>query len=86
MTEESKTQKECIISFIEEYIEKFVKDEVTLTAGEIRKWPVVDKVCKNTNAPNICNAMKSVCEYRGTVIDGKDGSTSFKMKDVKEKN
>lgn len=86
MTEESKTQKEHIAAYIEEYIEKFVKDEVTLTAVEIRKWPVVDEVCKNTNAPNICNAMKSVCKYSGTVIDGKDGSTSFKMKYTKEKN
>ena len=86
MTDKPKSKKERITEYIEEYLEKFVKDEVTLTAGEIRKWPVVDKLCDNTDAPNICNAMKSVNKYRLEFIDGVDGSTSFKMQYFKEKN
>lgn len=86
MNSESKTKKEQITEYIEEYLEKFVKDQVALTAGEIRKWPVVDKICLNSDPANICNAMKSVCKYSSTVIGGKDGSTTFKMKYVKEKN
>ena len=86
MTDESKSKKERITGYIEEYLEKFVKDKVTLTAGKIRKWPAVDKLCDNTDAPNICNAMKSVNKYRSEFIDGVDGSTSFKMQYFKEKN
>ena len=72
-------KKEQISSLIEEYIEKFVQDEVSFTAGEIRKWPAVDKVCENTDAPNICNAMKSV-KQEFEIVGGKDGSTSFKVR------
>lgn len=85
MDAESKTQKERIVSYIEEYLEKFVKDEVTLTAGEIRNWPIVDKLCQNTDAKNICNAMKSVSKFKYEIIGGKYESTTFKMKYVKEK-
>ena len=86
MTDEPKSKKELIKKYIEEYLKKFVKYKVTLTAGEIRKWPAVDELCDNTDAPNICNAMKSVNKYRSEFIDGVDGSTSFKMQYFKEKN
>ena len=74
------SQKAMITFYIEDYVERFVKDEITLTAGEIRKWSVVDAICKNTNAPNICNAMKAVTKYEAEIIGGTDGSTTFKMR------
>lgn len=86
MTDEPKSKKERITGYIEEYLEKFVKDKVTLTAGEIRKWPVVDARCLNTDPANICRAMKSVTKYRWEIIGGKEESTTFKMQYFKEKN
>lgn len=72
------TQKEQITSFIEEYLEKFVKDEIELTVGEIRKWPVIDKICENQNSANICKAMNAV-KYEHTYISGIEDSTTYKM-------
>lgn len=72
------TQKEQIISFIEEYLEKFVKDKIELTVGDIRKWPVVDRICKNQNPANICKAMNAV-KYEHTYISGREDSTTYKM-------
>lgn len=86
MDAKPKNKKEKITEYIEEYLEKFVKDEVILTAGEIRKWPVVDKICLNTDPANICNAMKSVSKFRYEIIGGKEESTSFTIKYIKEKN
>ena len=73
------TQENQIASCIEEYIEKFVKAEITLTASEISIWPVVEKICKNIQEQDICKAMKSVQKYEGEHIAGEYGSATFKM-------
>lgn len=72
------TQKKQITLFIEEYLEKFVKDEIELTVGDIRKWPVVDTICENQNSANICKAMNDV-KYEHTYMSGKEDSTTYKM-------
>lgn len=72
------TQKEQITLFIEEYLEKFVKDKIELTVNEIRKWPIVDRICENQNSANICQAMKDV-KYEHKYLSGEEDSTTYKM-------
>lgn len=55
------SKREEITQLIETYIKDFCpKEKHTLTAGEIRKWPAVDKLCENTDFANICSAMDKI--------------------------
>ncbi len=54
------TKREEITHCIEEYIEKYVADEIILSFKEIRKWPIVDRICEDKDPANICNAMDAV--------------------------
>ncbi len=76
---EGLSQKVQIEIFIEDYIDKSEKDEIVLSAREIRKWPCVANICTNKNYKNICRAMKDVFKYHSSYIDGIDESSSFKM-------
>lgn len=71
-------KKEQITSIIEEFLEKFVKDEIELTVRDIRKWPVVDAICENQDSPNICQAMKDV-KFEHKYLSGKENSTTYKI-------
>ena len=54
-------KREQITQLIETYIKDFCpKDKHTLKAGEIRKWPAVDRLCENLDMANVCNAMDAV--------------------------
>ena len=55
------SKREQITQIIEDYITNYCpKDKHTLRAGEIRKWPAVDRLCENLDMANICNAMDAV--------------------------
>ena len=55
------SKREQITQIIETYIKDYCpKDKHTLTVGEIRKWPAVDRLCENTDYANICSAMDKI--------------------------
>lgn len=76
---EGLSQKAQIVLIIEDNIDKSGKEEITLSAREIRKLPSVAKICANSNYKNICRAMKSVTKYLSSYFDGKDESSTFTM-------
>lgn len=76
-------KREQITRIIEEYISQYVKNEVELSAYQIRSWPIVDELCENQNSANICHAMKSVKRYKAIHIKGAEESTTFTMRYTK---
>ena len=55
------SKREQITQIIEDYINNYCpKDKHSLKAGEIRKWPGVDRLCENLDMANICKAMDAV--------------------------
>ena len=74
------TQKEQIVQIIENYLENSKLNDIVLTSGEIRKWPVVSIICKNQNMKNICRAMKSITGYAYEYVDGIDESTTYRVR------
>lgn len=54
-------KREEITQLIETYIKDYCpKDKHILTAGEIRKWPAVDRLCENSDYANVCSAMDKI--------------------------
>ncbi len=74
------TKREEITHYIEEYIEKNVADEIVLSVKEIRKWPIVDSICENSDSANICKAMDAVKKYRYEYVTGIQDSTTYTLK------
>lgn len=77
------TKREEITHCIEEYIEKYVADEIILSFKEIRKWPIVDRICEDKDPANICNAMDAVKKYRFEYVTGIQGSTTYTLKYIR---
>ena len=78
------TKREEITHYIEEYIEKYVADEIVLSVKEIRKWPIVDSICENSDSANICKAMDAVKKYRFEYVAGIQGSTTYTLKYIRD--
>lgn len=78
------TKREEITHYIEEYIEKYVADEIILSFKEIRKWPIVDRICEDKDPANICNAMDAVKKYRFEYVTGIQGSTTYTLKYIRD--
>ena len=76
---ENSFSTEKITSYIEEYIERFVKNEITLSVDDIRNWPVVAKLCKNIDISDIVNAMKKVKKHYFECIYDNENNALLKI-------
>lgn len=73
-------KREQISKLIEDYIYNYCpKDKHTLTAGEIRKWPSVDRLCENKDFANICSAMDKISTPH-EIINSTQASTTFEIR------
>lgn len=72
------TKQEQIVLLIEEFISKYVRNEIILSVSDIRKWPCVDDLCEKHDSANICKAMKKV-KFEKSYVSGIEDSTTYKM-------